>query len=67
MLNSCKIGELSDVYYVPEYIGIEEERRLIEEINGSKSTWTQVRWTLWFLLGCLRYNTHCSRRHEKLT
>ena len=47
-LNTYRVGDLPDVFYIPDYISREEEQSLLNNINGTKAKWTQVFWmSLW--------------------
>ena len=42
MLEEYSVGSLANVYYIPDYITVEEEQRLTERLCRCKSPWTEV-------------------------
>lgn len=44
-LQQHRVGHVPHIYYIPEYLGAEEEESLVATIKASKQRWTQVRRT----------------------
>ena len=62
-LQHHRVGHVPHIYYVPEYLGAEEEERLVATVKASKQRWTQVRRTQNALcFGVLQLQLTCQRR-----
>ena len=42
MLDNYRVGDLPNVFYIPDYISKEEEERLLERVSSCKAPWTEV-------------------------
>ncbi|GAX80010.1 hypothetical protein CEUSTIGMA_g7449.t1 [Chlamydomonas eustigma] len=41
-LESFKVGSVPDLYYLPDYVSVNEEIQLLKEITSSKQAWVQL-------------------------
>lgn len=46
-LEKFKIGLLQTLYYIPEYITEAEESSILQNLDSTRSRWTQVNLTSW--------------------
>ena len=44
-LQHHRVGHVPHIYYIPDYLGAEEEESLDATVKASKQRWTQVRRT----------------------
>lgn len=42
MLENYRVGDLPNVFYIPDYISKEEEERLLGRVRSCKAPWTEV-------------------------
>lgn len=42
MLEAHRVGRLPELFYIPDFVSVEDENRLLDAIVSSKAPWIQA-------------------------